>query len=135
MFETAQQAELAFYRAFEARDLGAMMDVWAADDSIVCIHPMGPRLSGRAAVRHSWEDIFAADNALSFEVTDSVLTENAQVSVRCVLENICYGEGGAQRSVVLATNVYRWIETSWRLCVHHASPGRLELQPQTTAIH
>lgn len=135
MFETAQQAEGAFYRAFEARDLGAMMRVWADDDSIVCIHPMGPRLSGRAAVRQSWEDIFAADNALSFEVTDSVLTEDAQLCVRCVFENIRYGEGGTQLSVVLATNVYRWIDTSWRLCVHHASPGRLELQPEATAIH
>jgi ketosteroid isomerase-like protein len=135
MFETAEQAELAFYHAFEARDLEAMMEVWADDDSIVCIHPMGPRLSGRAAVRQSWEQIFSADNMLSFEVADSVETEDAELSVRCVLENIRHGEAGAQRSLMLATNVYRWGETGWRLCVHHASPGRLELETEAPVIH
>lgn len=135
MFETAEQAELAFYRAFEARDLEAMMGVWADDDSIVCIHPMGPRLNGRAAVRQSWEQIFSADSALSFEVGDSVLTEDAGVSVRCVLENIRHGEDGAQRSLMLATNVYRWSENGWRLCVHHASPGRMEIEAEAPVIH
>lgn len=135
MFDTAEQAERAFYRAFETRDLSAMMDVWANDESIVCIHPMGQRLAGRAAVRQSWEQIFATDNALNFEIGGSVLTEDTALSVRCVLENIRFGEDQTERSLVLATNVYRRRETGWHLCVHHASPGRLEREPQATVIH
>ena len=48
---SAEQAEAAFYRAFEKADLGAMMAVWAEDEEILCIHPGGQRLIGMDAVR------------------------------------------------------------------------------------
>ena len=47
-YATSRDAEQAFYAAFQKADLAEMMQVWADDDSIVCIHPMGPRLDGRA---------------------------------------------------------------------------------------
>jgi ketosteroid isomerase-like protein len=53
-YETSRDAERAFYAAFRQANLEEMMQVWADDDSIMCIHPMGPRLDGRAAVTRSW---------------------------------------------------------------------------------
>ena len=43
-FPTPQDAEAAFYEALERADLEAMMEVWAEDEEIVCVHPAGPRL-------------------------------------------------------------------------------------------
>ena len=47
IFPTAQDAENAFYEALERADLEAMMAVWAEDEEIICVHPTGPRLTGR----------------------------------------------------------------------------------------
>ena len=46
LFPTPDDAESAFYDAFERADLAAMMVVWAEDDDVVCVHPPGPRLTG-----------------------------------------------------------------------------------------
>src|SRR5260370_305974 len=45
-FPTPQDAENAFYEALEAGELEAMMEVWAEDEEIVCVHPGGARLAG-----------------------------------------------------------------------------------------
>jgi ketosteroid isomerase-like protein len=59
-FATPEDAEVAFYAAFERGDVEAMMTVWAEDDqAIVCVHPLGPVLAGREAVKQSWQTIFA----------------------------------------------------------------------------
>jgi hypothetical protein len=52
-FPTPEAAESAFYAAFEARSLDAMMAVWAGDDSIACIHPLAAPLNGHARWRRA----------------------------------------------------------------------------------
>ncbi len=59
-YATSRQAEQAFYDAFQRADVDEMMKVWADEDRIICIHPMGPRLDGRAAVAQSWRQISRA---------------------------------------------------------------------------
>ncbi|NJM09628.1 MAG: nuclear transport factor 2 family protein, partial [Bdellovibrionaceae bacterium] len=39
IYTTPQDAAAAFYQAFEARDLDAMMATWADDEEVVCVHP------------------------------------------------------------------------------------------------
>ena len=51
IYTTPQDAALAFYQAFEAKDIDAMMGAWADDEEIVCVHPGGTRLVGYDAVR------------------------------------------------------------------------------------
>ena len=58
-FASADATENAFYDAMTRGDLDAMMGLWAEEDEIVCIHPGAPRLIGHAAIRASWEAIFA----------------------------------------------------------------------------
>lgn len=124
MYETPQQAEAGFYDAFQRANLEAMKAVWANDDEVFCIHPMGPRLQGREAVLASWAEIFSGGAELHFNITGEIYTGGETVSAHCVYENISYGEDFAQRSVVIATNVYRLTDAGWRICAHHGSPGR-----------
>lgn len=55
-----QDIEQAFYEALEAADLEALMDLWADDEHVVCIHPGGPRVEGYHDVRDS-DAIIAAN--------------------------------------------------------------------------
>ena len=66
MFNKPEDAEEAFYRAFEQSDLEMMEKIWSDDDSIVCIHPNAPRLEGHEEVMDSWRQIFESDNGLKF---------------------------------------------------------------------
>ncbi len=63
LFATPDEAESAFYDAFERANVSAMMAVWAESDDVVCVHPQGPRLVGFEAVRESWMQIFASSAA------------------------------------------------------------------------
>jgi ketosteroid isomerase-like protein len=58
IYTSPQDAAAAFYQAFEAHDIDAMMVTWADDEDIVCVHPGGARVVGFDAVRATWEQIF-----------------------------------------------------------------------------
>jgi len=122
-YATSLDAERAFYDAFERADLDDMMNVWADDDAVVCIHPMGPRHEGRDAVARSWQQIFAGGAGMRFALSEVSTNVVDSLAVHCVYENISYGAQLEQRSRVLATNIYKRTESGWRMLVHHASPG------------
>jgi len=122
-YATARDAERAFYAAFQRADLEEMMQVWCDEDSIICIHPMGPRLDGREAVAQSWRHIFAGSSPMRFELSEVSCTVDGDLAVHCVYENIDHGPQLGQRSRVLATNVYKSTQWGWRILLHHASPA------------
>ena len=130
-FRSAEEAEEAFYQAFQAADLEAMMAVWADEEAIVCIHPMSQRLQGPQAVREGWQRIFESGATLRFDLTDVQYTQGSGLSVHCLQENITYGPRFEQQSVVLSTNVYAEFASGWRMVAHHASPGdATEAEPE-----
>jgi ketosteroid isomerase-like protein len=122
LFATADEAEAAFYDAFERANLAAMMAVWAESDDVVCVHPHGPRLVGFDAVRESWVQIFANGATLRVKPTLQRRYDGQTVAVRAVLEEVAPARENAQVSSVVATNVYELTPNGWRLMVHHASP-------------
>ena len=65
LFTTPEDAEEAFYDAIGRADLDALMNVWAEDEEIVCIHPTGQRLVGARAIRESWRTIFSGNQRLT----------------------------------------------------------------------
>jgi uncharacterized protein (TIGR02246 family) len=122
LFPTPDDAESAFYEAFERADLAAMMVVWAEGDDVVCVHPSGPRLVGFDAIRESWMQIFGSGMKLTVRVNQSRRLDGPSVAVRSVVESIAApGAEGAPQSVN-ATNVYILTEAGWRIAIHHASP-------------
>lgn len=121
-FPTAQDAETAFYEALEAADLDAMMEVWAEDEEIVCIHPGGPRLAGFADVRASWAEIFSGGRRLQVQLSHQVVLGGMMLSVHSLRESISVRGEGRSAAPVSATNVYMRSGNGWRMIVHHASP-------------
>ena len=123
LFSSPQDAEAAFYEAFEKADLEAMMAVWADDDEILCVHPGGARLTGVAQVRESWRQIFASGQTLRFRLRQPQSVNGLTLVVRSAYEQISVAGEARPRAPVIATNVYLRAEHGWRMVVHHASPA------------
>ena len=137
IFPTAQDAENAFYEALESRDLDAMMAVWAEDEEILCVHPLGPRLTGQDQVRESWAKIFAGEAAARVHVSHQVAISGMMIAVHNVQENFTLeGENRSQQvadsrpAPIVATNIYLRTGAGWRMIVHHASPSPVKEQPE-----
>ena len=123
IFTSPQDAALAFYQAFEARDIDAMMATWAEDEEIVCVHPGGPRLVGYDAVRSGWEHLFAGDTLLSFRLDEVVLIETVGLAMQSAIEHVTVGNDPKPRGAAIATNVFMRTPTGWRMVMHHSSPA------------
>ncbi len=130
VFATAADAETAFYDAFMRRDIEAMMQVWDQSDDIVCIHPLGTRLTGVAAIRAAWASIFSHNPQFRFQLAERVVYADAQLAIHIVHEHILIESDAARRPPVIATNVYRHHNDGWRMVLHHASPSQTQ-QPRS----
>lgn len=136
IFTSPQDAALAFYQAFEARDIDAMMAAWAEDEDIVCVHPGGPRLVGYDAVRAGWEQLFAGNAKLSFRLDEIVVIETVGLALQSAIEHVTLGEEPKPRGAAIATNVFLRTPSGWRLVVHHASAApALAAAPSGGPLH
>ena len=118
-FPTPQDAEAAFYEALEAGDLEAMMEVWADDEEVVCVHPGGPRIAGYEQVRDSWARILSSGERLKVDLSEQVCLQGVMVSLHSLHESV--SQGDEQRQVVVTTNVYLRTGGGCRMIAHHAS--------------
>jgi len=123
-FETSEQAEQAFYLAFQQNDIEMMMSIWCKDSETICIHPGGPRLEGLDNIRKSWEKIFNYDKALTFEINQKKVFVEKNIALHHVIEAIFVNN--ELQSEIIATNIYLKKNDGWKMVLHHASP---ELHP------
>ena len=124
-FASAQDVETAFYEELERADLDAMLEVWADDEDVVCIHPGGPRLAGYERVRESWTQIFASRQRLQVRISDQSVVQGMMFAIHSLHENITVVGENRPRAPVAVTNVYVRTSNGWRMVAHHASaaPG------------
>ena len=122
--------EAQFYQALVRGDTLQLMQLWADDDDIVCVHPGGPRVIGASAIRASFEAIFANGSiAITTEQVHRMQFGSSAVHhlVECI--QVPGQDGAPQTAYVLATNCYVLTAQGWRLVAHHASPGTLHHGP------
>lgn len=131
LYANSQEAEAAFYDAFAKNDLEAMMDVWADEDEIYCVHPGAPRISGVENVRESWRRVFDSGQTLRFQLRARHEIHGMMIAVHSVYEQIAVTGQGAMRNPMLATNIYLRTDHGWRMVAHHASPAPALPAPRT----
>ena len=117
IYTTPQDAALAFYRAFEARDLEAMMATWADDEEIVCVHPGGPRLVGFDAIRNAWEQLFSGDVRLKFRIEQPIAIDTVGLAVQSAIEHVFLADGSS-RGMAVATNVFMRAKDAAEFAAH-----------------
>ena len=119
----ADATEAAFYEALCQGDIDRLMQCWADDDEVVCVHPGGARLLGPAAIRSVF-DAMLANGTLHIEPLKVHKLQTLSASVHSVLERLeVPTDEGPRHAYVLATNVYHLTTKGWRLVAHHASPA------------
>jgi ketosteroid isomerase-like protein len=125
IYTSPQDVAMAFYQAFENKDLDAMMAAWADDEEIVCVHPGGTRHVGYEAVRNGFEQIFAGESRMRFRLDQVVMLETVGLALQSAVEQV-YASDATLRGLVVATNVFMRTPSGWRLVCHHASPAPAE---------
>ena len=132
---TADAVEMAFYSAIARADIAALMALWNDDEEIVCIHPGAARLVGHAAIRASWEAIFAS-GGVQINPVQLHATQNLMVSIHNIIEEIPGNHDEQQTMHILATNVFVKTAQGWRIVIHHASvaPGNMVTDPAVGAV-
>ncbi|MBA3904246.1 MAG: DUF4440 domain-containing protein [Rhodocyclaceae bacterium] len=120
-FAAPQDAEAAFYDALERADLEAMMRIWAEDEEIVCVHPQGERMTGFAAVRESWRQVFSGGPHATVRLSDQVHRQGILLAMHSVHEHYSVPGEERPRPPVVATNLYVRGAQGWHLLSRHAS--------------
>jgi ketosteroid isomerase-like protein len=122
-----EQANAAYYAAFESGDLDAMCALWLDHAETLCVHPGALPVRGTPAINRSWALIMANTPYIQFFLTDievSVLARAA--SVTCTENVLTADELAADDTFsgtkAVATNVFVRTDQGWRLWIHHASP-------------
>jgi len=139
LMASVDDVETQFYESLQRADLERLMAVWSDDDEIVCVHPGGPRVVGHAAIRATFEAIFA-NGAIPVRPEKLKRVEAAGCAVHNLLERVDISTAeGTQTAWVIATNVYLKTTQGWRLVAHHASPGSTRESPEVvdapTTLH
>jgi len=133
-FYTPQEAEAAFYAAFMKHDVNAMMAVWGGDEKITCIHPLGPVLTGREAIREAWAAIFRNAPDMQVIITELSRVQDDELAIHVVEEHI-RAKNQSPGAPVYATNVYRRTEAGWRMVLHHATPSPPATKADSPTLH
>jgi ketosteroid isomerase-like protein len=121
-FSEVEDANLRFYRAFETLDLAQMDAVWLHTERARCIHPGWPLIVGWAAIRQSWETIFANTTEMRFTIEDARVAGGSDLAWVTCTENILADvQGRVSVTSLLATNVFERAPEGWRMVHHHAS--------------
>ncbi|MEZ5891413.1 MAG: nuclear transport factor 2 family protein [Xanthobacteraceae bacterium] len=110
-------ANAAYYHAFATGDFAEMGRIWAEDDGVTCIHPGWPALVGRQVVLESYRNILRNPDRERLEHSDeTAIVSGDEGRVVCV--EIVSGAGVA----LAATNLFRRVDSEWRMIHHQASP-------------
>ena len=139
LMASVDDVETEFYESLQRADIERLMAVWSDDDEVVCVHPGGPRVVGHAAIRATFEAIFA-NGAIPVRPEKLTRVDGAACSVHNLLERVDIATAeGVQTAWVIATNVYLKTVQGWRLVAHHASPGSSRELPEVvdapTTLH
>jgi ketosteroid isomerase-like protein len=118
--QAVEQANDAFYRAFEALDLKAMDHVWADRPYTAVIHPGREILSGWPDVRQSWSEIFEGTEKIRFRLSELHVEVRGRLAFATAHEHIRHGDDVLVS--LQATNLFEFLEGRWQLILHHSSP-------------
>lgn len=129
-----EEANLAFYRAFEAGDIQvcagppamptasgtqAMERVWGVGDHVQCIHPRLECIAGRTQVMESWRLILGAAQ-MTITLEDVRVHAGEDVAFVTCIEVV---DAGDSRGRVAATNVFEKQDGQWKLVHHQGGPA------------
>ena len=120
--DSAITANEKFYKAFNARDLSAMKEIWSSHQNVTCVHPGWSPLNGFEPIIDSWQGIFKISGNMDIQISDiNMLTSNDLAWVSCVEKLYTIASHGVLASKVFSTNLFKLNQDGWKMIMHHAS--------------
>jgi len=121
-FETAQEAEDAFYDALEERDQTKMMAVWDDSPDIALLLPMQALVTG-GKVRDLLRDLLRSAMELELQIKHIQWVEIGELAIHYVEEQP-EGPPGSAVPPLYAVNIYRRRgESGWTMILHQNAPA------------
>ena len=121
--DSAITANEKFYKAFNARDLSAMKEIWSSHQNVTCVHPGWSPLNGFEPIIDSWQGIFKNSGNMDIQISDiNMLTSNDLAWVSCIEKLYTIASHGVLASKVFSTNLFALNKGGWKMIMHHASP-------------
>ena len=121
--DSAITANEKFYKAFNARDLSAMKEIWSSHQNVTCVHPGWSPLNGFEPIIDSWQGIFKNSGNMDIQISDiNMLTSTDLAWVSCVEKLYTIASHGVLASKVFSTNLFALNKGGWKMIMHHASP-------------
>ena len=121
--DSAITANEKFYKAFNARDLSAMKEIWSSHQNVTCVHPGWSPLNGFEPIIDSWQGIFKNSGNMDIQISDiNMLVSNDLAWVSCVEKLYTIASHGVLASKVFSTNLFKLNKDGWKMIMHHASP-------------
>ena len=112
-----------FYDAFNKNDIELMIGIWLNDSTSQCIHPGWDVLNGFEPIMISWQKIFTAAQDLEIKLSHLEVTTSEDLAwVTCQENLFSILSSGVQLSKVHSTNLFKKINSEWKMILHHASP-------------
>ena len=118
-----EEANLAFYEAFNLCDVERMERLWAQSPYVRCIHPGWEPVVGWGYVRQSWADIFESMLSIDFNLEDvhvEVVGESARVNL-IAHASVKTADNDVFQTSVVATTIFDKIDGAWLVVLHHSS--------------
>ncbi|MEY2632382.1 MAG: hypothetical protein RIR00_1036, partial [Pseudomonadota bacterium] len=136
LYASPEDAEAAFYQAIANADLDALMSLWSEDEEVVCVHPTGQQLTGLAAIREGWRQVFAVAR-IRIDYTPAMQWQGMLLSVHHVMEMLYVGGEDHPSGPLQATNVFARGAHGWRLVCRHvsASSGQTDDSSESRILH
>jgi len=116
------QANAAFYRAFEKKDLEAMTAIWSQGLSSLCVHPGRDALKGWDAIRNSWQQIFKNTRYLEIDIDVISVEISGDLAYVVLVEKVLQIGEDRLEAKSMATNIFERMADRWYLVHHHGSP-------------
>ena len=113
--DSAITANEKFYKAFNARDLSAMKEIWSSHQNVTCVHPGWNPLNGFEPIMDSWQGIFKNSGNMDIQISDiNMLTSNDLAWVSCVEKLYTIASHGVLASKVFSTNLFALNKGGWK---------------------
>lgn len=116
-------ALIAFYAAFNNRDLAAMeRNWWTRGDDAVMANPLGDVRRGWAAIREIYERIFSGSATVYVEFYDYTLHETGEMFYAVGRERGYFEIDGRRIGLAIRTSrIFRKLDGRWLQVHHHGS--------------
>ncbi|HEY9879744.1 MAG TPA: nuclear transport factor 2 family protein [Leptolyngbyaceae cyanobacterium] len=116
-------ANKAFYRAFEKKDLEAMEALWSKGTGCLCIHPGRSALKGWDDIRRSWQQIFKNTSYLELDIEILTVESSGDLAYVVLVETVLQISSGRRlEAKSMATNGFERMGGQWYMVHHHGSP-------------